>query len=102
MAKGTTRSRDDLEQQFHVIGEDISTLASLLKEIGEGKAGEAREKALAEASELLERSRKSLDHARTSAVNTKESVEEYIAEKPLQAALIALGVGVVLGWMSRR
>lgn len=102
MAQRTTHGREDLEQQLHVIREDISTLAALMKEIGESKAGEARDKALAEASDLLERSRKSLDHARTSAMHTKETVEDYIAEKPLQSALIALGVGVLLGWMTRR
>jgi ElaB/YqjD/DUF883 family membrane-anchored ribosome-binding protein len=102
MAQGTTRGKEDLEQQFHVIRDDITTLTKLLKEIGEGKAGETRDKAMAEASELLERSQKSLDEARARAMHTKETVEDYITEKPVQSALIALGVGVVLGWMTRR
>ena len=102
MAHGTTKGRDDLEQQFHVIRDDIATLTTLLKEIGEGKAGDARDKAMAEASELLERSQKSLDEARVRALHTKETIEDYISEKPVQTALIALGVGVVLGWMTRR
>ncbi|MCU4652722.1 hypothetical protein N8I71_07755 [Roseibacterium sp. SDUM158016] len=93
---------EDLERQFQVIRDDITKLTGLLREIGEAKAGEARDAALAEAAELLERSRATLDEGRLKARQATASVEGYIREKPVQSALIALGVGFFVGLMSRR
>jgi ElaB/YqjD/DUF883 family membrane-anchored ribosome-binding protein len=93
---------EDLERQFQVIRDDITKLTGLLREIGEAKAGEARDAALAEAAELLERSRATLDEGRLKARQATASVEGYIREKPVQSALIALGVGFFVGLMLRR
>ncbi|MDG4649759.1 hypothetical protein P6F26_15040 [Roseibacterium sp. SDUM158017] len=100
----TSRSpgSEDLERQFRVIRDDITRLAALLREIGEAKAGEKRDEALAEAAELLERSRSALDEGRLKARQATASVEGYIREKPMQSALIALGVGFLVGMMTRR
>jgi hypothetical protein len=57
--------REDLERQFQTIRDDITTLSRLLREIGEAKAGEKRDAALAEAEALLDRSRAILDEGRT-------------------------------------
>lgn len=101
-----TRRKDrdtaDLEDQFDVLRDDVATLARLLREVGEGKAGEARDAALAEATALLERSRKALDEGRVRARRTAASVEDYIHENPVQSTLIALGVGVLVGLITRR
>ncbi|WP_167853522.1 DUF883 family protein [Roseovarius aestuariivivens] len=94
--------RDDVEKQFQVIREDITTLSKLLREIGEAKAGEAREAALAEANELLERSRSALDDGRLKAKAATETIEDHIRTKPLQSAMIALGVGFLVGVLTRR
>jgi len=104
MAKSprSTGGTQDIEAQFEVIRDDITALTQLFKEIGESKAGEARDKALAEASELLQRSQKALDETRRQATQAKDSIEDYITEKPMQSTLIALGLGVVIGWMTRR
>lgn len=101
---GTTRGHgaDELEEQFQVIRDDITKLTKLLQEIGEAKAGETRDKALAEAKDLLEQSRSALDEGRLKARNAAASVEDYINEKPVQSALIALGVGFLVGMMTRR
>jgi ElaB/YqjD/DUF883 family membrane-anchored ribosome-binding protein len=100
----TSRSpnSDDLERQFQVIRDDITKLTGLLRDIGEAKAGETRDAALAEAAELLERSRSALDEGRLKARQASASVETYIKEKPVQSALIALGVGFLVGMMTRR
>ena len=92
----------DLDAQFRAIRDDITTLTRLLREIGESKAGQARDAALAEAAELLERSRSALDDGRLKARQATASVEDYIKEKPVQSALIALGVGFFVGLMTRR
>jgi ElaB/YqjD/DUF883 family membrane-anchored ribosome-binding protein len=100
----TTRggSGEDLEHQFKVLREDFVTLTQLMKEIGESKAGESRDAALAEAAKLLERSQAALDEGRLRARQATASVEDYVREKPVQSALIALGVGFLVGLMARR
>lgn len=95
-------SRDDLEQQFTVIRNDLATLTRLLREAGEAKADETREAALAEAAALLEKSREALEGGQARAREAGAAVETYIKEKPVQSALIALGVGFLVGMLTRR
>lgn len=95
-------SADDLERQFEIIRDDITTLTHLLRDIGESKAGETRDAALAEAAELLERSRAAIDDGRLKARQATASVEDYIREKPVQSTLIGLGVGLLVGLVTRR
>ena len=97
-----SKGREDVDRQFKIIREDITTLSKLLREIGEEKAGEKRDAALAEAAELLEKSRSAIDEGRLKASEAKTSIEDYIREQPVQSALIALGVGFLVGMISRR
>lgn len=97
-----SKGREDVDRQFKIIREDITTLSKLLREIGEEKAGEKRDAALAEAAELLEKSRSAIDEGRLKASAANTSVEDYIREQPVQSALIALGVGFLGGMISRR
>lgn len=100
-----TRNRpgtDDLERQFQAVRDDITTLGQLLRDIGEAKAGETRDAALAEAADLLERSRTILDEGRLKVRQTSTSIEDHIREKPVQSALVALGIGFLVGIIMRR
>ncbi len=101
---GTQRNpgREDVEQQLQTLREDFGTLAKLLRDIGEAKAGEKRDAALAEATELLEKSRSAVEEGRAKAQQATASVEDYIRNQPLQSALIALGVGFIFGMITRR
>lgn len=94
--------RDDLEQQFHVVRDDLATLTRLLREAGEAEAAERRDEVLAEAAALLEKSRSALDEGRARVRQVNASVEDHIREKPVQSALIALGIGFLVGMISRR
>ena len=103
MAETSDRhSSDDLERQFQVIRDDFVTLSRLLREIGENKAGEKRDAALAEAEALLDRSRAILDEGRLQAKQASASIEDHIREKPVQSALVALGIGFLVGIITRR
>jgi ElaB/YqjD/DUF883 family membrane-anchored ribosome-binding protein len=93
---------EDLERQFQVLRDDFVTLGRLLREVGEAKAGEKRDAALAEAEALLDRSRASLEKGRARAQEATASIEDHIREKPVQSALIALGVGFLVGIITRR
>ena len=94
--------REDLERQFQTIRDDITTLSRLLREIGEAKAGEKRDAALAEAEALLDRSRAILDKGRVRTREATASIEDHIREKPVQSALVALGIGFLVGIFTRR
>lgn len=96
------KGREDVDRQFQIIREDITTLSKLLREIGEEKVGEKRDVALAEAAELLEKSKSAIDEGRLKAGAAKISIEDHIREQPMQSALIALGVGFLVGMISRR
>jgi ElaB/YqjD/DUF883 family membrane-anchored ribosome-binding protein len=61
-----------------------------------------RDAALAEAEALLDRSRAILDEGRTRAKEATASIEDHIREKPVQSALVALGVGFLVGIITRR
>lgn len=99
---GRTPGREDVERQFQIIQDDITTLTTLLRDIGEEKAGEKRDAALAEAAALLEKSRSTIDEGKRKARQTTASIEDYIHKQPVQSALIALGVGFLFGMITRR
>jgi ElaB/YqjD/DUF883 family membrane-anchored ribosome-binding protein len=94
--------REDVERQFEVLREDLATLTRLLREVGEAEAAEKRDAVLAEAAALLDRSRSKLDEGGARLRQASASIEDHIREKPVQSALIAIGLGVLIGMMSRR
>lgn len=97
-----TPTATDVEEQFKTIRDDILKLTTLLKELSENKAGEARKAAQDQAEELLKRSKDVAEEATAKAKEAAGSVEDYISEKPVQSALIALLVGIFIGSLSRR
>lgn len=97
-----SKGREDVERQFQIIQDDITALSKLLRDIGEQKAGEKRDAALAEASAILEKSRATIDEGLVKARQATASIEDYIHRQPVQSALIALGVGFLVGMMTRR
>jgi ElaB/YqjD/DUF883 family membrane-anchored ribosome-binding protein len=92
----------DVEEQFKTIRDDISKLTTLLKELSKNKVGEARKAAQDEVEGLLKRSKDVAEEATAKAKEAAGSVEDYISEKPVQSALIALLVGIFIGSLSRR
>lgn len=94
--------REDVERQFQVLRDDLATLTRLLREVGEAEAAERRDAVLAEAATLLEKSRSTLDEGGARLRRASASIEDHIREKPVQSALIALGLGFLVGMMSRR
>jgi ElaB/YqjD/DUF883 family membrane-anchored ribosome-binding protein len=93
---------DDIETQINTIRNDVATLTALLKDLASQKVDEVRKTALDEAEDLLKRSHEAADEATAKAKTAAGSVEGYISEKPVQATLIALLVGFVIGSLSRR
>ena len=97
-----TATTEDIEAQISTIRSDISTLTGLLKELASQKVEDVRKTAQNEADDLLKRSRETADEATAKAKAAAGSVESYITEKPVQATLIALLVGILFGSFTRR
>lgn len=97
-----TPGHDDVERQIKAIRDDITTLTQLLKDIGEATAEEKRDAALAEAAQLLEKSRTAIDEGRLKARHATAAIEDHIRKQPVQSAMIALGIGLLFGMMTRR
>ena len=93
---------DEIEDQFDRLRDDLSELSDVIRKVAQSKSTEAGDAALAEAQRLLERSRKTLDDGAARARRAAKSLEDYIHEKPVQASLIALGIGLFIGLLSRR
>lgn len=99
---GKTPTPEDIEAQLRQIREDLSTLTRLLGELAGEKTETAKGMALDEAAELVARSRKTAEAARHRAESAAHGIEQYIEEKPVQSAMIALIAGMFIGWLSRR
>lgn len=104
MADGqkSAASAGDVNAQLKTIREDVAKLAELMRDLAGQKADEAKRAAGEEAEKLAGRSRQAAEAAAERARQAAGSVEDYIAEKPVQSALIALLVGVFIGSLSRR
>lgn len=72
---GSQPSSDDVREQLNVLRKDLTELADTVKHQARHKLSEAEDQARQKVGEL----------------------EEQIREKPIQAALIAAGVGFLLG-----
>lgn len=92
----------DIEAQMKAIREDVAELSRLMKEAGDAKLGKLSASAKAEAERLVGESKETLEDIEKQVKQTASSVEDYVAKKPLQSALIALLVGLFIGSMSRR
>lgn len=93
---------NDVEAQIKTIRDDVATLTSLLKDLAEDRLEGAKKVAHDEAEELLKKSKDATRHAKHRARQATSSMEEYIAEKPVQSTLIALLIGIFIGSLSRR
>ena len=93
---------EEIEAQMRILREDVATLTRQLKDLGAARASEAGEAAAGRAREVFDRSGRALRAGQARAEHTAQSVEAFVADKPAQALLVALGFGIVLGWLSRR
>jgi len=80
------------------MAEQAQQVAQNLREVG----GQVRDAAREKYNQLSEQAHEYYEQGRQKAQEWEESLESYIQEKPLQAVLIAAGVGVLLGLLWKR
>jgi ElaB/YqjD/DUF883 family membrane-anchored ribosome-binding protein len=92
----------ELQEQLKTIRADVSALADLLKGAAHSKAAEAGKALHEQADDLVRRGKEMTEGATQRARGAVTSIEEQIVEKPVQSALIALFIGIVIGSLGRR
>jgi ElaB/YqjD/DUF883 family membrane-anchored ribosome-binding protein len=80
------------------LGDQAQQVGQNLRDLG----GQVRDQAQQKYSELSDQARDYYDQGRQKAQEWEEGLESYVQEKPLQAVLIAAGVGVLLGLLWKR
>lgn len=79
-------------------GEQSSRVAEEAQELGRTALSTASEAATT----LREKGRHALEAGREKAKHAKEQMDHVVAENPMKSVLIALGVGVLIGYVLHR
>jgi ElaB/YqjD/DUF883 family membrane-anchored ribosome-binding protein len=80
------------------VAEQAQQVGQNLRELG----GQVRDQAREKYNELSDQAQQYYEQGRRKAEEIEKGLEAYIQEKPLQAVLIAAGVGVLLGLLWKR
>jgi ElaB/YqjD/DUF883 family membrane-anchored ribosome-binding protein len=92
----------DLQEQLKVIRADVAHLTDLLKGMAGNRTADAGKALQDQADELIRRGRESAEGATQRVKGAVSTIEEQIAENPVQSAFIALLIGIVIGSLGRR
>jgi ElaB/YqjD/DUF883 family membrane-anchored ribosome-binding protein len=92
-SSGTTGAggQGDLKNKATEVGQNLRDLGSQVRDVARDKYDELREQAGNYYSQGRER-----------AQEWEQSLESYVQEKPIQAVLMAAGIGVLLGLLWKR
>lgn len=88
----------DTGNQGQSFTEQAQQVGQNLRDLG----GQVRDQAQQKYSELSDQARDYYEQGRQKAQEWEQGLESYIQEKPMQAVLIAAGVGVLLGLLWKR
>jgi len=88
----------DTGQQGQGITDKAQEVGQHLRDLG----GQVRDQAREKYSQLSDQARDYYEQGRQKAQEWEQSLEGYVQEKPLQAVLIAAGIGVLLGLLWKR
>jgi len=80
-------------------------IGSAARQVGENLrdlGGQVRQTATEQYEQLRDQASDYYEQGRQRALEMEQGLEQYVQEKPIQALLIAAGVGMVLGWMWKR
>jgi ElaB/YqjD/DUF883 family membrane-anchored ribosome-binding protein len=92
----------ELEEQLKTLRKDVANLADVIKGMAASKTADASRAAHEQAENLIRRTTEAAEGATQRARGAVVSIEDHIAEKPVQSALIALLIGIVIGSLGRR
>jgi ElaB/YqjD/DUF883 family membrane-anchored ribosome-binding protein len=96
------RNTQELQEQIETLKNDISAISTTLADLLKAGVREGRATLRRRADEYKRQGQEQADAAVGSAREYGEALEERIAQNPFSAVLVALGLGFLIGLMSRR
>ena len=88
---GTEGGQGDLRQSAAQVGQNLRDLG-----------GQVRETATQQYDQLRQQANDYYEQGRQRAMEYEQNLEQYVQEKPIQALLMAAGVGMLLGILWKR
>ena len=104
-ARQGARSANDaeaLEAQIETLKNDIAQISTTLQDLVKSSVREGRAKVERTAEQYRRQGKEQADAAVESARAYGEALEGHIERNPFSAVLVALGLGFLIGLMSRR
>ncbi len=95
-------TQEELSKQIEQLRKDVSEITHTLGELTRGQVTELRSRAERRASELRDRGRAMADEVGNQARDIEHEAEDYVRRKPLQSLAIAAGLGLLVGYLTRR
>lgn len=102
MAKSSSTDKKDVQDQLREVTDEVTALAEMLKDIAATAGDDLRGAAGERLEEVARRSQALVEKAKTKTQSELAAIEEKISEKPVQSALIAFVIGLLLGSLTRR
>jgi ElaB/YqjD/DUF883 family membrane-anchored ribosome-binding protein len=102
MAANTRSKTEAIQDQVSDVTGEVAALAVMMKDLAVSTGEDLRGAAGEKLAEIARRSQALADRAKSKTQSEIASLEKAITEKPVQSALIALVVGLVLGALLRR
>jgi ElaB/YqjD/DUF883 family membrane-anchored ribosome-binding protein len=102
---GKSRSEAEAEElaaQVEALRKDVAAIGNTLTNLVRSTAEEGRDRLSQKASHYMDEGRRHADEAMAQARAMGEELEAQIGRNPLTAVLIALGLGFLIGVISRR
>jgi len=101
-ARSTASEADSLQEQIETLKQDISAISTTLTDLVKTGVREGRAKAERTADQYKRQGKEQAEAAVDSARAYGEALEGHIERNPFSAVLVALGLGFLIGLMSRR
>lgn len=92
----------DVQGQFKEVTDEVAALADMLRDIAASKGEDVRAAAGERLEEIARRAHSLAEKAKAKTQSEFASLEQKITEKPVQSALIAFVIGLLLGILTRR
>jgi ElaB/YqjD/DUF883 family membrane-anchored ribosome-binding protein len=99
---GVARDTETLQEQIEALKSDLASISATLASLVKSGVREGRAKAEQTAEQYLREGQDRADAAMASAREYGEALEGQITKNPFTAVLVALGLGYLVGLMSRR
>lgn len=100
--KSAEKHMEELSKQIEALKADVSSITSLLGEIGKDGRDATAARLRETASDLRDQGERQLRHAQAQAEDFGHQTADAIRQQPATAVGLAVGVGFILGFLTSR